>query len=86
MPYLHKQSLEIQYEAVNMICAFYNKETAVPPLNSCLLMFVSDIVPVGIIAGGTVGSCILLLMFLFALTFFLYRQRKGSKCTHLAHR
>lgn len=46
-----------------------------------LLVFVSDIVPVGIIAGGTVGSSILLLMFLLALAFFLYRQRKGSECT-----
>uniref|UniRef100_A0A665VE32 Kirre like nephrin family adhesion molecule 1b n=1 Tax=Echeneis naucrates TaxID=173247 RepID=A0A665VE32_ECHNA len=41
----------------------------------------TDIVPVGIIAGGTVGSSILLLMFLLALAFFLYRQRKGSECT-----
>lgn len=48
-----------------------------------LLVFVSDIVPVGIIAGGTVGSSILLLMFLLALAFFLYRQRKGSECTQL---
>uniref|UniRef100_A0A7N6F7A7 Kin of IRRE-like protein 1 n=1 Tax=Anabas testudineus TaxID=64144 RepID=A0A7N6F7A7_ANATE len=39
----------------------------------------TDIVPVGIIAGGTVGSCILLLMLLLALGFFLYRQRKGSR-------
>ncbi|KAK5919935.1 hypothetical protein CgunFtcFv8_023789 [Champsocephalus gunnari] len=39
----------------------------------------TDIVPVGIIAGGTVGSCILLLMCLLALAFFLYRQRKGSR-------
>uniref|UniRef100_A0A671VGZ9 Kirre like nephrin family adhesion molecule 1b n=1 Tax=Sparus aurata TaxID=8175 RepID=A0A671VGZ9_SPAAU len=39
----------------------------------------TDIVPVGIIAGGTVGSSILLLMFLLALAFFLYRQRKGSR-------
>ncbi|KAM7400136.1 hypothetical protein PAMA_004711 [Pampus argenteus] len=39
----------------------------------------TDIVPVGIIAGGTVGSSILLLMFLLALGFFLYRQRKGSR-------
>ncbi|XP_075875758.1 kin of IRRE-like protein 1b isoform X2 [Nelusetta ayraudi] len=38
-----------------------------------------DIVPVGIIAVGTVGSSILLLMFLLALGFFLYRQRKGSR-------
>lgn len=30
--YIHKQPLEIQYEAVNRICAFYNKEAAVPPL------------------------------------------------------
>ncbi|KAK1879748.1 Kin of IRRE-like protein 1 [Dissostichus eleginoides] len=39
----------------------------------------TDIVPVGIIAGGTVGSCMLLLMCLLALAFFLYRQRKGSR-------
>ncbi|XP_014047359.1 kin of IRRE-like protein 1 isoform X1 [Salmo salar] len=38
-----------------------------------------EIVPVGIIAGGTVGSSILLLIFLLALAFFLYRQRKGSR-------
>ncbi|XP_019748522.1 kin of IRRE-like protein 1b isoform X1 [Hippocampus comes] len=37
----------------------------------------TDIVPVGIIAGGTVGSSILLLTLLLALAFFLYRQRKG---------
>ncbi|CAL8343152.1 unnamed protein product [Merluccius merluccius] len=39
----------------------------------------SDMVPVGIIAGGTVGSSILLIMILVALAFFLYRQRKGSR-------
>uniref|UniRef100_A0AAQ4QCV0 Kirre like nephrin family adhesion molecule 1b n=1 Tax=Gasterosteus aculeatus aculeatus TaxID=481459 RepID=A0AAQ4QCV0_GASAC len=39
----------------------------------------TDIVPVGIIAGGTVGSFILLLLVLLALAFFLYRQRKGSR-------
>uniref|UniRef100_A0A8C5G9N9 Kin of IRRE-like protein 1 n=1 Tax=Gouania willdenowi TaxID=441366 RepID=A0A8C5G9N9_GOUWI len=39
----------------------------------------TDIVPVGIIAGGTVGSSILLLMLLLALAFFLYRQRKGLR-------
>uniref|UniRef100_A0A8C5CSK5 Kirre like nephrin family adhesion molecule 1b n=1 Tax=Gadus morhua TaxID=8049 RepID=A0A8C5CSK5_GADMO len=38
-----------------------------------------DMVPVGIIAGGTVGSSILLIMILVALAFFLYRQRKGSR-------
>ncbi|KAM4556113.1 kin of IRRE-like protein 1b isoform 1-T1 [Fundulus diaphanus] len=38
-----------------------------------------DIVPVGIIAGGTVCSSILLLMILLALAFFFYRQRKGSR-------
>uniref|UniRef100_A0A674CRP4 Kirre like nephrin family adhesion molecule 1b n=1 Tax=Salmo trutta TaxID=8032 RepID=A0A674CRP4_SALTR len=38
-----------------------------------------EIVPVGIIAGGTVGSSVLLLIFLLALAFFLYRQRKGSR-------
>lgn len=44
------------------------------------LVLLSDIVPVGIIAGGTVGSFILLLLVLLALAFFLYRQRKGSEC------
>uniref|UniRef100_A0A3Q2XZS7 Kirre like nephrin family adhesion molecule 1b n=1 Tax=Hippocampus comes TaxID=109280 RepID=A0A3Q2XZS7_HIPCM len=39
----------------------------------------TDIVPVGIIAGGTVGSSILLLTLLLALAFFLYRQRKGHR-------
>ncbi|XP_055053101.2 kin of IRRE-like protein 1a isoform X3 [Misgurnus anguillicaudatus] len=37
------------------------------------------IVPVGIIAGGTVGCFILLLLCLLALVLFLYRQRKGSR-------
>ncbi|XP_026781509.3 kin of IRRE-like protein 1b isoform X1 [Pangasianodon hypophthalmus] len=39
----------------------------------------TDIVPVGIIAGGTVGSSILLVLFLLALAFYLYRQRKASR-------
>ncbi|XP_028832003.1 kin of IRRE-like protein 1b isoform X2 [Denticeps clupeoides] len=39
----------------------------------------TELVPVGIIAGGTVGSSILLLLFLVALALFLYRQRKGSR-------
>ncbi|XP_056336325.1 kin of IRRE-like protein 1b isoform X2 [Danio aesculapii] len=39
----------------------------------------TDIVPVGVIAGGSVGSSILLLLLLFALIFYLYRQRKGSR-------
>ncbi|XP_015194591.1 kin of IRRE-like protein 1a isoform X2 [Lepisosteus oculatus] len=38
-----------------------------------------EIVPMGIIAGSTVGSSILLLAFLIALALFLYRQRKGSR-------
>jgi len=41
--------------------------------------FGTEIVPVGIIAGGTVGCSILLLLCLLALVLFLYRQRKGSK-------
>lgn len=48
-------------------------------LNTFPILFISDIVPVGIIAGGTVGSCLLLLLCLFAFAFFIYRQRKGSK-------
>uniref|UniRef100_A0A8C4SYF7 Kirre like nephrin family adhesion molecule 1b n=1 Tax=Erpetoichthys calabaricus TaxID=27687 RepID=A0A8C4SYF7_ERPCA len=39
----------------------------------------TEIVPVGIIAGGTVGASILLMFVLIALTLFLYRQRKGSR-------
>ncbi|XP_058875650.1 kin of IRRE-like protein 1 isoform X1 [Acipenser ruthenus] len=39
----------------------------------------TEIVPVGIIAGSTVGASILLLLCLIALTLFLYRQRKGSR-------
>ncbi|XP_077472157.1 kin of IRRE-like protein 1b isoform X1 [Stigmatopora argus] len=39
----------------------------------------TDIVPVGIIAGSTVGSSILLLILLLAIAFFLYRQRKSSR-------
>uniref|UniRef100_A0A673ALS0 Kin of IRRE-like protein 1 n=1 Tax=Sphaeramia orbicularis TaxID=375764 RepID=A0A673ALS0_9TELE len=36
-------------------------------------------VPVGIIAGGTVGSTILLFIFLLILVLIFYRQRKGSR-------
>uniref|UniRef100_A0A3Q3D4A1 Kirre like nephrin family adhesion molecule 1a n=1 Tax=Hippocampus comes TaxID=109280 RepID=A0A3Q3D4A1_HIPCM len=36
-------------------------------------------VPVGIIAGGTVGSTILLFIFLLVLVLIFYRQRKGSR-------
>ncbi|XP_056600659.1 kin of IRRE-like protein 1b isoform X1 [Triplophysa dalaica] len=39
----------------------------------------TDIVPVGVIAGGSVGSSILLLLLLFSLIFYIYRQRKGSR-------
>uniref|UniRef100_A0AAR2LPC6 Kin of IRRE-like protein 1 n=1 Tax=Pygocentrus nattereri TaxID=42514 RepID=A0AAR2LPC6_PYGNA len=39
----------------------------------------TDIVPVGIIAGGTVGSSMLLILCLLALAFYLYRQRKSSR-------
>uniref|UniRef100_A0A3B4AP52 Ig-like domain-containing protein n=1 Tax=Periophthalmus magnuspinnatus TaxID=409849 RepID=A0A3B4AP52_9GOBI len=36
-------------------------------------------VPVGIIAGGTVGSTILLFIFLLVLVLIFYRQRKGRR-------
>ncbi|XP_049603696.1 kin of IRRE-like protein 1b isoform X1 [Syngnathus scovelli] len=39
----------------------------------------TDIVPVGIIAGGSVGSCMLVLLLLLALAFFMYRQRKAGR-------
>ncbi|KAI1901215.1 hypothetical protein AGOR_G00032000 [Albula goreensis] len=39
----------------------------------------TEIMPVGVIAGSTVGASILLLLCLLALAFFLYRQRKGSR-------
>lgn len=35
--------------------------------------------PVGIIAGATIGAGILLIFFFIALVFFLYRRRKGSE-------
>uniref|UniRef100_A0A3B4ACI3 Ig-like domain-containing protein n=1 Tax=Periophthalmus magnuspinnatus TaxID=409849 RepID=A0A3B4ACI3_9GOBI len=38
-----------------------------------------ETVPVGIIAGGTVGSSLLLILLLLALGYFLYRQKKGSR-------
>ncbi|XP_076828973.1 kin of IRRE-like protein 1a isoform X2 [Brachyhypopomus gauderio] len=38
-----------------------------------------EVVPVGIIAGSTVGCSILLLACLLVLVLFLYRQRKGSR-------
>lgn len=41
--------------------------------------FISEEVPVGIIAGGTVGSTILLFIFLLVLVLIFYRQRKGSE-------
>ncbi|KTG05117.1 hypothetical protein cypCar_00003132, partial [Cyprinus carpio] len=39
----------------------------------------TEVVPVGIIAGGTVGCSILLILCLLALVLVLYRQRKGSR-------
>ncbi|NXF13710.1 KIRR1 protein, partial [Smithornis capensis] len=38
-----------------------------------------EVLPVGIIAGATIGASILLITFLVALTCFLYRRRKGSR-------
>lgn len=35
--------------------------------------------PVGIIAGATIGAGVLLTFFFIALVFFLYRRRKGSE-------
>ncbi|XP_010224377.1 PREDICTED: kin of IRRE-like protein 1 [Tinamus guttatus] len=39
-----------------------------------------EVLPVGIIAGATIGASILLVAFLVALACFLYRRRKGSEC------
>ncbi|XP_041925995.1 kin of IRRE-like protein 1a [Alosa sapidissima] len=52
-----------------------------PPLSlpSSLCIPRSEIVPVGIIAGGTVCGIILVLLLSMALVLFLYRQRKGSR-------
>uniref|UniRef100_A0A9J7YMU8 Kirre like nephrin family adhesion molecule 1b n=2 Tax=Cyprinus carpio TaxID=7962 RepID=A0A9J7YMU8_CYPCA len=44
-----------------------------------MIITLEETVPVGVIAGGSVGSSILLLLLLFALIFYLYRQRKGSR-------
>ncbi|XP_077607611.1 kin of IRRE-like protein 1 [Crocuta crocuta] len=38
-----------------------------------------EVLPVGIIAGATIGAGILLTFFFIALVFFLYRRRKGSR-------
>ncbi|XP_074079238.1 kin of IRRE-like protein 1 isoform X1 [Macrotis lagotis] len=38
-----------------------------------------EVLPVGIIAGATIGAGILLILFFTALVFFLYRRRKGSR-------
>ncbi|XP_026512015.1 kin of IRRE-like protein 1 [Terrapene carolina triunguis] len=38
-----------------------------------------EVLPVGIIAGATIGASILLIFFLVALVCFLYRRRKGSR-------
>ncbi|XP_051055326.1 kin of IRRE-like protein 1 isoform X3 [Phodopus roborovskii] len=38
-----------------------------------------EVLPVGIIAGATIGAGILVIFFFVALVFFLYRRRKGSR-------
>lgn len=38
-----------------------------------------EVLPVGIIAGATIGVGILVIFFFVALVFFLYRRRKGSE-------
>ncbi|XP_019410850.1 PREDICTED: kin of IRRE-like protein 1 [Crocodylus porosus] len=38
-----------------------------------------EVLPVGIIAGATIGAGILVIIFLVALVCFLYRRRKGSR-------
>ncbi|XP_067169501.1 kin of IRRE-like protein 1 [Apteryx mantelli] len=38
-----------------------------------------EVLPVGIIAGGTIGASILVIAFLVALACVLYRRRKGSR-------
>lgn len=46
-----------------------------------------EVLPVGIIAGATIGAGILLVFSFAALVFFLYRRRKGSeykRCTATA--
>jgi uncharacterized protein (DUF58 family) len=38
-----------------------------------------EVLPVGIIAGATIGAGILVVFSFAALVFFLYRRRKGSE-------
>uniref|UniRef100_A0A8P0T3C3 Kirre like nephrin family adhesion molecule 1 n=1 Tax=Canis lupus familiaris TaxID=9615 RepID=A0A8P0T3C3_CANLF len=38
-----------------------------------------EVLPVGVIAGATIGAGVLLTFFFIALVFFLYRRRKGSR-------
>uniref|UniRef100_A0ACB8G6K1 Uncharacterized protein n=1 Tax=Sphaerodactylus townsendi TaxID=933632 RepID=A0ACB8G6K1_9SAUR len=40
---------------------------------------VAEVVPVGIIAGATIGAGILVIFCFVALAYFLYRRRKGSR-------
>nr|XP_055189967.1 kin of IRRE-like protein 1 isoform X1 [Nyctereutes procyonoides] len=38
-----------------------------------------EVLPVGVIAGATIGAGVLVTFFFIALVFFLYRRRKGSR-------
>ena len=48
-------------------------------LTTFFLSSSEEVLPVGIIAGATIGAGILLTFFFITLVFFLYRRRKGSE-------
>uniref|UniRef100_H0V2V9 Kin of IRRE-like protein 1 n=1 Tax=Cavia porcellus TaxID=10141 RepID=H0V2V9_CAVPO len=49
------------------------------PGTAIIQLVEQEVLPVGIIAGATIGAGILLIFFFIALVFFLYRRRKGSR-------
>lgn len=63
------------------LCSYRQRASLLNPTLSVSLSLplISEEVPVGIIAGGTVGSTILLFIFLLVLVLIFYRQRKGSE-------
>lgn len=65
-------------------CSSWPTLSSVPQYGAILtpapfLPLSEEVLPVGIIAGATIGAGILLIFFFIALVFFLYRRRKGSE-------
>lgn len=68
---------------VTSVSLLYSRKQAFAHCNLFYLVlpppFISEEVPVGMIAAVTVGSTILLFIFLLVLVLIFYRQRKGSE-------